>query len=281
MYYYGYRCYDPVTGRWPSRDPIGERGGLNLYGFVGNSPNNSIDRLGLSGAETLSAIIGVDPAGGGELDPCTEHNGQSSRVDTPWDTVDPCTIVYVIAGAGADDLDPENTMKKLAHCVRRTKAATGEGIPKITSAEDIAKHMDDLQKQIEDSCCKCDKVTVHLVGHSKGAVAVVNVATALQGMTFDFYDVELDLTTIDAITGTNHPVPFTPSSPLGSNSSADDRPQVVSHRNIYQRNAVAYYAGKMPGASSNEDWSSHTRTHTTIDDDSWLEICNRIGGLIK
>jgi hypothetical protein len=22
--------YDPVTGRWPSRDPIGERGGVNL-----------------------------------------------------------------------------------------------------------------------------------------------------------------------------------------------------------------------------------------------------------
>jgi len=26
-----------VTGRWPSRDPIGERGGLNLYGFVHNN----------------------------------------------------------------------------------------------------------------------------------------------------------------------------------------------------------------------------------------------------
>lgn len=33
---YGYRYYDPVTGRWPSRDPIGEQGGVNLYGFVGN-----------------------------------------------------------------------------------------------------------------------------------------------------------------------------------------------------------------------------------------------------
>jgi RHS repeat-associated protein len=28
--YYGYRWYDPHTGRWPSRDPIEERGGLNL-----------------------------------------------------------------------------------------------------------------------------------------------------------------------------------------------------------------------------------------------------------
>ncbi|MFI2796194.1 RHS repeat-associated core domain-containing protein, partial [Haloferula sp. A504] len=34
--YYGYRWYDPVTGRWPSRDLIEERGGVNLYVFVGN-----------------------------------------------------------------------------------------------------------------------------------------------------------------------------------------------------------------------------------------------------
>jgi len=38
---------DPVTGRWPSRDPIGERGGLNLYGFVGNNGVNAWDMLGL------------------------------------------------------------------------------------------------------------------------------------------------------------------------------------------------------------------------------------------
>ncbi|MEI6169301.1 MAG: hypothetical protein WCS52_19125, partial [bacterium] len=31
---------------WPSRDPIGERGGLNLYGFVGNDGVNSVDYLG-------------------------------------------------------------------------------------------------------------------------------------------------------------------------------------------------------------------------------------------
>lgn len=45
--YYAYRYYDPVTGRWPSRDPIGENGGLNLYGFVGNDVSGSIDVLGL------------------------------------------------------------------------------------------------------------------------------------------------------------------------------------------------------------------------------------------
>jgi uncharacterized protein RhaS with RHS repeats len=45
--YYGYRYYDPKTGRWPSRDPIEEEGGVNLYGFIGNDGVNESDVLGL------------------------------------------------------------------------------------------------------------------------------------------------------------------------------------------------------------------------------------------
>jgi len=45
--YYGFRYYDPQTGRWLSRDPIGERGGVNLYGFVWNDGVNWFDLLGL------------------------------------------------------------------------------------------------------------------------------------------------------------------------------------------------------------------------------------------
>jgi len=48
LYYYGFRYYMPETGRWASRDPIGERGGgMNLYGFVGNAGINPTDILGL------------------------------------------------------------------------------------------------------------------------------------------------------------------------------------------------------------------------------------------
>ena len=45
--YYGYRYYSQSTGRWPNRDPMGENGGLNLYGFVGNNPMGFVDSLGL------------------------------------------------------------------------------------------------------------------------------------------------------------------------------------------------------------------------------------------
>ena len=43
---YGYRYYDPLTGRWHSKDSIGERGGLNLYGFVANDGIDSVDLWG-------------------------------------------------------------------------------------------------------------------------------------------------------------------------------------------------------------------------------------------
>jgi len=42
-----YRAYDPELGRWLSRDPIGEDGGINLYAYVRNDPMNSVDPLGL------------------------------------------------------------------------------------------------------------------------------------------------------------------------------------------------------------------------------------------
>jgi RHS repeat-associated protein len=48
LLYYGYRYYDPLTGRWPSRDPIEENGGLNLYGFVGNNGVSFYDYLGFA-----------------------------------------------------------------------------------------------------------------------------------------------------------------------------------------------------------------------------------------
>lgn len=42
-----YRFDDPVEGRWLNREPIGERGGVNLYGMAGNDPVNRWDLLGL------------------------------------------------------------------------------------------------------------------------------------------------------------------------------------------------------------------------------------------
>jgi RHS repeat-associated protein len=49
-----HRGYSSTLGRWISRDPIGENGGLNLYGYVGNRPVSLADPLGLLWYEDLA-----------------------------------------------------------------------------------------------------------------------------------------------------------------------------------------------------------------------------------
>jgi RHS repeat-associated protein len=47
LYYYGFRYYQPETGRWAaSRDPMGEKGGISLYAFCHNNGANKCDKLG-------------------------------------------------------------------------------------------------------------------------------------------------------------------------------------------------------------------------------------------
>jgi RHS repeat-associated protein len=45
---YGFRYYLPALGRWPCKDPLGERGGGNLYSMVGNDALGQVDFLGLA-----------------------------------------------------------------------------------------------------------------------------------------------------------------------------------------------------------------------------------------
>ncbi|WP_292916080.1 RHS repeat-associated core domain-containing protein [Nitrosomonas sp.] len=47
LHYNYFRYYEPETGRYLSPDPIGLMGGINIYGYVGQSPLGFVDRLGL------------------------------------------------------------------------------------------------------------------------------------------------------------------------------------------------------------------------------------------
>lgn len=53
------RAFDPLIGRWVNRDPIGERGGMNLLAYVVNSPVNYVDRYG----EDVFGVTGGASAG--------------------------------------------------------------------------------------------------------------------------------------------------------------------------------------------------------------------------
>jgi RHS repeat-associated protein len=55
-----YRAYTADLGRWLSRDPSGETGGLNLYAYVLNNPINAVDFFGLWSWTSVGAIaLGV------------------------------------------------------------------------------------------------------------------------------------------------------------------------------------------------------------------------------
>ena len=43
----GYRFYNPDLGRWINRDPVEERGGVNIYVFAHNNAADYLDLLGL------------------------------------------------------------------------------------------------------------------------------------------------------------------------------------------------------------------------------------------
>src|SRR5512144_61062 len=47
LFYYRARYYDPIEGKFISKDPIGFEGGINLYGYVQGNPTSRRDPSGL------------------------------------------------------------------------------------------------------------------------------------------------------------------------------------------------------------------------------------------
>jgi RHS repeat-associated protein len=62
-----FRTYDPSVGRYLEADPIGQKGGLNLYTYVENDPPNQVDPLGLTSfrcQKPLDRLGGPTPGSG-------------------------------------------------------------------------------------------------------------------------------------------------------------------------------------------------------------------------
>lgn len=94
LLYYGYRSYDPSTGRWLAKDPAGEMdGGLNLYAYTQNNALDFIDLLGLQQAR-FENVVGDGkwtssgkwsaPDGYGSGSSSTDGKTQSSTTVSIW-----------------------------------------------------------------------------------------------------------------------------------------------------------------------------------------------------
>jgi RHS repeat-associated protein len=87
LYYYGYRFYDTLAGRWSSKDPIDEKGGFNLYQFVLNHTPYVYDYLGNEPqAPTLDKngrwrVPAGNPAGGNFIKTPSNNIEPSNKYD--------------------------------------------------------------------------------------------------------------------------------------------------------------------------------------------------------
>ncbi|MBL9152393.1 MAG: hypothetical protein JNK37_07910 [Verrucomicrobiales bacterium] len=90
-----YRAYDANLGRWLSEDPLGEAGGVNLYGYVGNGPAGAWDPLGL-----LDLFVGIEGDFVGLL-------GGSGAFGLVLDLFDPLSsgVFCTFGGAGGVNVD--------------------------------------------------------------------------------------------------------------------------------------------------------------------------------
>ena len=138
-----YRAYEADTGRWLNRDPIEEEGGLKLYGYVGNSPIDEDDPLGLEHRNDPPEVIRYVPGTGGY------DVGRVGELDF---NPDPYTVLYLqlaadlamllIPGEGeVAAADAVNAVKAMQKCkaacfVAGTLIATENGLERIEDVKE-------------------------------------------------------------------------------------------------------------------------------------------------
>jgi len=120
-----FRAYDPGIGRWLSRDPIGESGGINLYGYVENSPINAVDPFGLSLADYMERQR--QAVNYNSSDPNRACGGSGMDGGAGYGTAMLTGLVAAVAWAAADAINPVALFGRAASAAIHHVAAANRG----------------------------------------------------------------------------------------------------------------------------------------------------------
>lgn len=186
--------YDPNIGRWLSRDPIAETGGVNLYGFVGNGSVNSWDYLGLEDSKKCSGIVrfghittinkkldGTDEAA---RDDEKRHNDKNPTNDLPPTCYTGCGASELnrkanVGGWGvpgtyqnnwpAGGKWPPDVSKHAPHGPNFPDVNDDDYLPEGSEEDALMANIDaTTKKACEDKCCKTVKIKITCHGFKPG-----------------------------------------------------------------------------------------------------------------
>lgn len=174
--------YDPGQGRWLSRDPIEERGGVNLYGFVRNDGVNGMDILGLRPPDENIQNCVIKVFGGhGQFNPDGRTNKITDErildaVEVPVNiNCSPCAAASVVSCSSARICNINNPIPgtRLDNGNIPTTTIYGDPVEETFCArmrqdvEAAKKHAKTICNK-SPSCCRKVKIEAWLLGRAKG-----------------------------------------------------------------------------------------------------------------
>ena len=257
---------NPASGipRWPSRDPIGEKGGTNLYSFVGNYSIANWDMLGLSGSND-------------DDDKTEGSNGESIHISS-----DPTNAIPIlIIGTIGKDTDVSMTSGVKTALEQGTQQALNKNADVILAEfnADVKIFAETLlRSKVKKVMNECKShIRFMAIGHSYGGhVAVFNndwangVIKDEQAKHHSKRDllIILDLITIDAIE--------IPTKGTALTKGPSVKPTYFT--NYYTNNGADWgvHGAPITGATNIEDPARHTQ----IDDDVAWRVGRKVASAI-